>query len=42
MFWVALATLIMMLSGDGDDTTAITSFLDALHKSASAQIRDPD
>jgi hypothetical protein len=41
MFWVALATLIMMLSGDGDDTTAVAGFLKAVRESAMVRVEDP-
>lgn len=41
MFWVALASLIMMLSGDGDDRIVVARFLDALAKSAQVHVKDP-
>jgi hypothetical protein len=40
MFWVALATAIMMLSGEGDDTRAITSLLAGMRQAIAAQVPD--
>lgn len=40
MFWVALATAIMLASGDGDDTRAIRDFLAALREQIPLHIKD--
>jgi len=38
MFWIALATAIMMLSGEGDDTRAIAALLAGLHEAIAAHV----
>ncbi len=38
MFWVALATAIMMLSGEGDDTRAIAALLAGLREAIAAHV----
>jgi hypothetical protein len=38
MFWVALATAIMMLSGEGDDTRAIAMLLGGLREAINAYV----
>jgi hypothetical protein len=40
MFWVALATAIMMLSGEGDDTRAITALLAGVRQAVAAHVPD--
>ncbi len=40
MFWVALATAIMLASGDGDDTRAIRDFLKALREQIPLEVKD--
>jgi hypothetical protein len=40
MFWVALATAIMMLSGEGDDTRAISALLTGVRQAIAAQVPD--
>ena len=40
MFWVALATAIMMLSGEGDDTRAISTLLAGMRQAIEAQVAD--
>lgn len=42
MFWVALATAIMLLSGDGDDTRAIRDLLAALRQQIPIEIQEPE
>jgi hypothetical protein len=41
MFWVALATAIMMLSGEGDDSRAILALFQAMRASLPACVADP-
>jgi hypothetical protein len=41
MFWVALASLIMMLSGDGDDVRDVERFLSALDRAVTQVIAEP-
>ncbi|HKO90831.1 MAG TPA: hypothetical protein VJU61_06760 [Polyangiaceae bacterium] len=38
MFWIALATAIMMLSGEGDDTRAIAALLAGLRQAIAAHV----
>jgi len=38
MFWIALATAIMMLSGEGDDTRAIAALLAGLREAIAAHV----
>lgn len=38
MFWVALATAIMMLSGEGDDTRAIAALLEGLRQAITQSV----
>jgi hypothetical protein len=40
MFWVALATAIMMLSGEGDDTRAIAALLASLRQAITQLVPD--
>ena len=40
MFWVALATAIMMLSGEGDDVRAIAALVEGLQQSISVHVED--
>jgi hypothetical protein len=40
MFWVALATAIMMLSGEGDDVRAIAALIAGLRQSISVHVED--
>jgi hypothetical protein len=40
MFWVALATAIMMLSGEGDDTRAISALLAGTRQAIAAHVPD--
>jgi hypothetical protein len=42
MFWVALATAIMMLSGEGDDTRAIAALLASLRQAITQLVPDAD
>lgn len=41
MFWVALATAIMLLSGDGDDTRIIVDLIAALRQQISLTVGEP-
>jgi hypothetical protein len=40
MFWVALATAIMMLSGEGDDTRAIAALIAGLREAITQSVAD--
>ena len=40
MFWVALSTLIMSLTGEGDDTYAIREFFERSRDAVEAQVKD--
>jgi len=40
MFWVALSTLIMSLTGEGDDTYAIRAFFERSRDAVEAQVKD--
>src|SRR5436190_19838030 len=40
MFWVALATAIMMLSGEGDDVRAVAALIAGLRQAISAHVED--
>jgi hypothetical protein len=40
MFWVALSTLIMSMTGEGDDTYAIRAFFDRARDAVEDQVKD--
>lgn len=41
MFWVALSTLLMVMTGQGDDTYVFRQFLDNLRDSVEEHVTDP-
>ncbi|HEY6725216.1 MAG TPA: hypothetical protein VI197_14375 [Polyangiaceae bacterium] len=41
MFWVALSTLLMVMTGQGDDTYVFRAFLDHLRDSVEERVTDP-
>src|SRR5688572_13662465 len=41
MFWVALSTLLMVMTGQGDDTYVFRAFLDNLRDSVEEHVTDP-
>lgn len=41
MFWVGLATLIMLISGTGDDTRAFRQRLDQMSKALTELVHEP-
>lgn len=40
MIWAAIATAIMYLSGDGDDSRAIRAYFEATHKALNKVVKD--
>jgi hypothetical protein len=40
MFWIALSTLIMSMTGEGDDTYAIRAFFERAHDAVENQVQD--
>ncbi len=42
MFWIALSTLIMSMTGEGDDTYAIRDFFERAHDAVEAQVKDAE
>lgn len=41
MFWVALSTLLMVMTGQGDDTFVFREFLESLHDGIENHVTDP-